>query len=59
MVSTVPGMRWVHFVRVVDDGTCVRFFAVGTGHRWPCTVRLSHADAAALLGRVPFVGRRT
>lgn len=58
MVSTTPGMRWVHFVQVVRDGAGVRFYAVGTGHRRPCTVHLSAAAAAGLVGRVPFVVRR-
>ena len=55
MVSWVPGMRWVCYVRVAYGSQGHRFYAVGTGHRWPCTVALSRRQAAELAGVVPFI----
>jgi hypothetical protein len=55
MVSWVPGLRWVCYVRVVADGPNTTFHAVGIGHRRPRTVRLTARRAARLVGLVPFV----
>jgi hypothetical protein len=55
MVSWVPGLRWVCYVRAVCSGPETTFHAVGVGHRRPRTVQLSARRAARLVGVVPFV----
>lgn len=55
MVSWVPGMRWVYYVRVRHGRQGLRFYGVGMGHRHPRTIALTAATAARLAGVVPFV----
>lgn len=55
MVSWVPGMRWVCYVKVVRMLEGERYFGVGVGHRHPRTIELSLRRIVDLVGHVPFV----
>ncbi len=55
VVSWVPGLRWLYYVKVVSGPEGDRFYGVGVGHRHPRTVELSARRAAALVGHVRFV----
>lgn len=55
VVSWVPGLRWLYYVKVVPGPVGERYFGVGVGHRSPRTIELSARRAADLVGHVRFV----
>ena len=57
-MTTLPGMRRLDFIRVVDGGSRLRFTAVGVGHRFPVERPLPRSVALGLSGQVPFVYHR-
>jgi len=50
---TVEGLRRVDYVRMVEGGDRVRFYAVGVGHRLPAEREISASVARELLATVP------